>query len=133
MTADRERFGRNVRRLRLVAGFGKQAQLAMALRKAGGSTLPDPVQLGRQVSTWERGMHLPSALYRELLCEVLGCEMRDLLADPDSPPARDASPLSPEQIARLLDQIDQFVAEVSRWRNWIASMTRPMASEGGAA
>lgn len=130
---DRQCFGRNLRRLRLVAGFGKQTQLAMALRTAGGTTLPDPVQLGRQISTWECGKHIPSAFYRELLCEVLGCEMRDLLADPDGGPPRGASPLSSEQVARLLGELDEFVAEVSRRRDRIASMTHRMANEAGAA
>lgn len=99
----------------MAAGFASQADLANALREAGtGYGLPDRVQLGRQISTWETGKHLPAPLYRDLLCRVLRCTTADLLAGPDRPARPERALLPPDQVPLVLEELNRTLTGV-RW------------------
>jgi transcriptional regulator with XRE-family HTH domain len=79
-------LGENLRRLRIAAGYDKQAQLGDAMITTAGpdAGLPSRIQLGRQISSWETGRHVPSSWYVNLLREVLGCTRDELLGTPSA-------------------------------------------------
>lgn len=84
----------------------KKVRLLHELRSAAGrhgETLPKDESLGRRVAVWENQGGAVSDFYRDLLCEVYGCEPADLgLIEP---PPRDETP----ELIDDLSDLPEFV------------------------
>jgi hypothetical protein len=87
----RQREGARLRQLRWAANFPRQHDLAEALiaraSKMGSPKLPNLDALIKRISKWECGDSRPTK-YRQLLADVLGCHVRDLVALQELAPLR---------------------------------------------